>query len=133
MSLKKDGTKATTNISIPFNKGEFTATIVSSYSGRSAVLNLIGRLDNPMSDKKTCDNAEGLKKRNKQITDFKFHKIELIFLQFHFPPMRTSLENVLTLLLSRRIPHKKIELAKAMRIITKKDEVVVSNKGGVIL
>lgn len=109
-----DGTEtiALDDVNISFHKGEFTAIMGPSGSGKSTLLSLLGTLDKPTKGKITYDYEEVLKKRLKDIADFRFNEIGFIFQQFHLLPSLTSLENVLTPLFSRKVPYNKVERAK---------------------
>lgn len=113
-SFQGDGTQtiAVDNMTTTFNKGEFTAIMGPSGSGKSTLLSLLGTLDTPTKGTIIYDNEEVLKKRLKDIADFRFNEIGFIFQQFHLLPTLTSLENVLTPLFSRKVPYNKLDRAK---------------------
>jgi len=90
--LKNDRTKTL------FNIGKFIAIIRPSLNGKI-----------------THNNEKHLKKANKQITDFRFDKIGLIFEQNQLPAIKTSLEIVLFPLISQRISCKKVEHANEVQ------------------
>ncbi|MBD7986004.1 ABC transporter ATP-binding protein [Sporosarcina sp. Sa2YVA2] len=100
-------TNAIKNIDIIFRKEEFSAIVGSSGSGKSTLLSLLGTLDKPSEGTVLYDSHDIMKKRKKEIADFRFNEIGFIFQQFHLLPTLTALENVMTPLFSRKVPYNK--------------------------
>ena len=109
-----DGVKtdAIKNIDITFKKEEFSAIVGSSGSGKSTLLSLLGTLDKPSEGTVLYDGVDIMKKRKKEIADFRFNEIGFIFQQFHLLPTLTALENVMAPLFSRKVPYNKQRRAK---------------------
>ena len=105
-------TNAIKNIDITFKKEEFSAIVGSSGSGKSTLLSLLGTLDKPSEGTVLYDGIDIMKKRKKEIADFRFNEIGFIFQQFHLLPTLTALENVMAPLFSRKVPYNKQRRAK---------------------
>ncbi|MFC4617919.1 ABC transporter ATP-binding protein [Camelliibacillus cellulosilyticus] len=114
--FKGDGvvTMAVNNVSISFQKGEFTSIIGPSGSGKSTFLSLIGTLDQPTGGKILFDDQDVTKLSNKKLADFRFEEIGFIFQQFHLLPTLTALENVMAPLFARKVSYNKRERAEAL-------------------
>lgn len=100
-------TNAINNINVTFKKEDFTAIVGSSGSGKSTLLSLLGTLDKPSEGTVLYDSLDIMKKKKKDIADFRFNEIGFIFQQFHLLPTLTALENVMTPLFSRKVPYNK--------------------------
>lgn len=100
-------TNAINDINVTFRKEEFSAIVGSSGSGKSTLLSLLGTLDKSSEGTIQYDEVEIIKKRKKEIADFRFNEIGFIFQQFHLLPTLTALENVMTPLFSRKVPYNK--------------------------
>lgn len=105
-------TNAIKNIDITFKREEFSTIVGSSGSGKSTLLSLIGTLDKPSEGTVLYDGVDIMKKRKKEIADFRFDEIGFIFQQFHLLPTLTALENVMAPLFSRKVTYNKLKRAK---------------------
>ncbi|MEI5906684.1 ABC transporter ATP-binding protein [Bacillus spongiae] len=112
-TFKGDGieTNALENVSLELEEGEFVAIVGASGSGKSTLLSLLGSLDNPTSGDILYEGESLAKLNHKRLADFRFEHIGFIFQQFHLLPTLTSLENVLSPLLTRKVSFNKMERA----------------------
>jgi len=110
---KGDGveTRALSNVSIEFTKGEFVSIMGPSGSGKSTLLSIMGTLDQQTSGQLYFEdkliNGLGLD----ELADIRFKSIGFVFQQFHLLPTLTALENVLIPLFNRTIHFNKKERA----------------------
>lgn len=110
---KGDGveTRALSNVSIEFTKGEFVSIMGPSGSGKSTLLSIMGTLDQQTSGQLYFEdkliNGLGLD----ELADIRFNNIGFVFQQFHLLPTLTALENVLIPLFNRTIHFNKKERA----------------------
>ncbi|WP_222439457.1 ABC transporter ATP-binding protein [Sporosarcina sp. BP05] len=110
---KGDGveTRALSDVSIEFTKGEFVSIMGPSGSGKSTLLSIMGTLDQQTSGQLYFEdkliNGLGLD----ELADIRFNNIGFVFQQFHLLPTLTALENVLIPLFNRTIHFNKKERA----------------------
>lgn len=84
---------ALNQVSISFDKGEFTCVIGPSGSGKTTLLNMIGGLDKPSEGWVTvADQRIDLLSEN-QLIDFRLQHIGFVFQHFNLVPVLTAFEN----------------------------------------
>ena len=85
---------ALNDVSISFEKGEFTAIVGPSGSGKTTFLNSIGGLDSPTSGKVLIDKKEITGLSSNQLIDFRLKNIGFVFQSYNLIPVLTAKENV---------------------------------------
>lgn len=96
--------KALNNVSIDFEKGEFTAIIGPSGSGKTTFLNAIGGLDQPTSGKIIINNTDVTKLKENEMIDFRLNNIGFVFQAYNLIPVLTARENVEFIMLMQNKP-----------------------------
>jgi len=85
---------ALNDVSISFEKGEFTAIVGPSGSGKTTFLNSIGGLDSPTSGKVLIEKKEITGLSSNQLIDFRLKNIGFVFQSYNLIPVLTAKENV---------------------------------------
>jgi putative ABC transport system ATP-binding protein len=85
---------ATNNISVNFEKGEFSAIVGPSGCGKTTLLNLIGGLETPNSGEVIIDNSIITKLNSRALIDFRLRNIGFVFQAYNLIPVLTAKENV---------------------------------------
>ena len=85
---------ALNNVSISFEKGEFTAIVGPSGSGKTTFLNCIGGLDSPTSGKVMIEDKEITGLSSNELIDFRLRNIGFVFQSYNLIPVLTAKENV---------------------------------------
>ena len=86
---------ALTDISLSFDKGEFTAVWGPSGSGKTTLLNLIGTIDEPSSGKILINGDDVAKMSDNQKSEYRNNRIGFIFQNFNLIPVLNAVENVM--------------------------------------
>lgn len=84
---------AVNNVSISFEKGEFTALVGPSGSGKTTMLNLLGGLDQPTSGEVIVDGVRIDNLKSGQLTNFRLNNIGFVFQSYNLIPVLTAMEN----------------------------------------
>lgn len=82
------------DVSLEFERGEFTAIIGPSGCGKTTLLNLLGGLDLPSSGEVIIDGVNISKLKSKDIIDFRLKNIGFVFQAYNLVPVLTAKENV---------------------------------------
>jgi putative ABC transport system ATP-binding protein len=82
------------NVSLPIQKGEFTAIVGPSGSGKTTLLNCIGGLDQLTSGTITINNTNLTKLSDKELIQFRLNHIGFVFQAYNLIPVLTAAENV---------------------------------------
>ncbi|AXI99427.1 putative ABC transport system ATP-binding protein [Cyclonatronum proteinivorum] len=82
------------DVSISFEKGEFTSIVGPSGSGKTTLLNMLGGLDNPTSGTVEVDGQVITGMKDGALIDFRLHNIGFVFQHYNLIPVFTALENV---------------------------------------
>lgn len=98
------------DVSLSFDKGEFTAVWGPSGSGKTTLLNLIGTIDEPSSGKVLIHGEDVSKMSDNRKSEYRNKKIGFIFQNFNLIPVLNALENVM---LPLQIRNEKTRSAKA--------------------
>nr|NJM03401.1 ABC transporter ATP-binding protein [Desulfobacula sp.] len=98
------------DVSLSFDKGEFTAVWGPSGSGKTTLLNLIGTIDEPSSGKVLIHGEDVSKMSDNRKSEYRNQKIGFIFQNFNLIPVLNALENVM---LPLQIRNEKTRSAKA--------------------
>ena len=85
---------ALNNVSVSFEKGEFTAIVGPSGSGKTTFLNCIGGLDSPTSGKVMIEEKEITGLSSNELIDFRLRNIGFVFQSYNLIPVLTAKENV---------------------------------------
>ena len=85
---------ALNNVSVSFEKGEFTAIVGPSGSGKTTFLNSIGGLDSPTSGKVMIEEKEITGLSSNELIDFRLRNIGFVFQSYNLIPVLTAKENV---------------------------------------
>jgi len=84
---------AVNNVSLSFEKGEFTALVGPSGSGKTTMLNLLGGLDQPSSGEVIVDGVRIDNLKSGQLTNFRLNNIGFVFQSYNLIPVLTAMEN----------------------------------------
>ncbi len=84
---------AVNNVSLSFEKGEFTALVGPSGSGKTTMLNLLGGLDQPTSGEVIVDGVRIDNLKSGQLTNFRLNNIGFVFQSYNLIPVLTAMEN----------------------------------------
>ncbi|MCM2286368.1 MAG: ABC transporter ATP-binding protein [Desulfobacula sp.] len=98
------------DVSLSFDKGEFTAVWGPSGSGKTTLLNLIGTIDEPSSGKVLIHGEDVSKMSDNRKSEYRNKKIGFIFQNFNLIPVLNALENVM---LPLQIRNEKTRSAKS--------------------
>ena len=103
-------------VSFQVRKGEWVATMGSSGSGKSTMMNIIGCMDKPSIGEVILDGQDITKESQNSLTKIRREKIGLIFQQFHLIPYLTALENVMVAQYYHSIPDEQEALQALERV-----------------
>lgn len=112
------------DVSIEFNKGEFSTIVGPSGSGKTTLLNMIGGLDSPSKGKVWVDNHDISSFRENQLIDFRLRNIGFVFQAFNLIPVLTALENVSFIMQLQNRPAREIK-ERAIQVL---EEVGLADK-----
>ena len=85
---------ATSDVSLNFDKGEFTALVGPSGCGKTTLLNLIGGLDTPTSGEVFVEDIKLSTMSGRELIDFRLKNIGFVFQAYNLIPVLTARENV---------------------------------------
>jgi putative ABC transport system ATP-binding protein len=108
---------ALNNVTIAFEKGEFTAIIGPSGSGKTTFLNAIGGLDKPTSGEVFINHTDITKLSENELIDFRLQHIGFVFQSYNLIPVLTAKENVEFIMLLQEIPKQERE-KRAIQLLT---------------
>jgi putative ABC transport system ATP-binding protein len=86
--------QALDDITLSFEKAEFTAIVGPSGSGKTTLLNMIGGLDKPDSGKIMIGGEDITALSARKLVDFRLNNIGFVFQSYNLIPVLTALENV---------------------------------------
>jgi putative ABC transport system ATP-binding protein len=89
------GTRALNEVTLSFEKDEWTTIMGPSGSGKTTLLNIIGLLDMPTSGIVRIAGKEVTGVGQAGLTRLRRENVGLIFQQYHLVPYLTALENVM--------------------------------------
>lgn len=81
-------------IDLQISRGEFIVLLGPSGSGKTTTLNLLGGLDRPTSGQIIVDGEDVAAYSEKQLTQYRRHKVGFIFQFFNLIPTLSASENV---------------------------------------
>jgi len=85
---------AVNGISLRVDKGEFTAVIGPSGCGKTTLLNMIGGLDSITSGEILIGGIRIDSMSDRELTDFRLHRIGFVFQAYNLIPVLTARENI---------------------------------------
>ncbi len=91
------------DVSLSFDKGEFTAVWGPSGSGKTTLLNMIGTIDEPSSGTILINGKDVSKMSDNQKSDYRNNQIGFIFQNFNLIPVLSAVENVMLPLQIRNV------------------------------
>ena len=89
------GTRALNEVTLSFEKDEWTTIMGPSGSGKTTLLNIIGCLDQPTSGIVRIAGKEVTGVGQAALTRLRRENVGLVFQQYHLVPYLTALENVM--------------------------------------
>ena len=81
-------------INLTVEKGEFTAIVGTSGSGKSTMLHMLGGLDRPTTGKVMVDGKDIFSLSEEQLTIFRRRKIGFVFQSYNLVPVLNLYENI---------------------------------------
>ena len=81
-------------INLTVEKGEFTAIVGTSGSGKSTMLHVLGGLDRPTTGKVMVDGKDIFSLSEEQLTIFRRRKIGFVFQSYNLVPVLNLYENI---------------------------------------
>ncbi|MEX0680972.1 MAG: ABC transporter ATP-binding protein [Balneolales bacterium] len=96
-------------VSLTFEKGEFTSVQGPSGSGKTTFLNMIGGLDKPTSGVVTINGTTITGMKDRKLIDFRLHNIGFVFQAYNLIPVFTAYENVSFIMLLQNRDKDKIK------------------------
>ncbi len=81
-------------VDVTIARGDFVALRGASGTGKSTLLHLIGGLDTPNAGEIIFDGRNLATFSDRQLTDFRNHRVGFVFQAYHLLPELTALENV---------------------------------------
>ncbi len=115
---------ALNDVSLNFEKKEFTSIVGPSGSGKTTLLNILGGLDAPSSGTLEIAGKKVLSMKSSELVDFRLHHIGFVFQAYNLIPVLSALENVEFIMLLQGIP-KKERTDRAMQLL---DEVGLTGR-----
>jgi putative ABC transport system ATP-binding protein len=100
---------AVNDVSISFEKGEFTALVGPSGSGKTTMLNLLGGLDQPTSGEVIVDGVRIDNLSSGALTQFRLNNIGFVFQSYNLIPVLTAMENTEFIMSLLKWPREKRE------------------------
>jgi len=82
-------------VDLHLNKGEMTAIVGASGTGKTTLLHILGTLDRPTAGKLLYDEVEVLKKNDVELSAYRNRTVGFVFQFHHLLPEFTALENVM--------------------------------------
>ncbi|MCP3981947.1 MAG: ABC transporter ATP-binding protein [bacterium] len=82
------------DVSLAFERGEFTVVAGPSGSGKTSLLNLIGAIDLPTSGQVFLNDQDLTRLSDERLAQVRLEHIGFIFQQFNLVPVLTAAENV---------------------------------------
>ncbi len=115
----EDSFNALNDVSLSVKKGEFTAIMGTSGSGKSTFMNMLGTLDKPTSGSYFLDGQDMLNLNNDELARVRCEKIGFIFQGFNLISRTSALDNVCLPMIYKGVPEEeRIERAKwALKIV----------------
>ena len=92
--LEGEEVHAVRDISLTINRGRFVAIVGRSGSGKTTLLNLLAGLDTPTSGQVRFEGRDVSKMGEKEMTEFRRHRIGIVFQSFGLLPLLSAFENV---------------------------------------
>ncbi len=86
--------QALKNINFLVTKGDFTVLAGPSGSGKTTLLNLIGALDSPTAGNVFFEGVDISKKKPRELSSLRLHKLGFIFQAYNLIPVLTAIENI---------------------------------------
>jgi putative ABC transport system ATP-binding protein len=108
---------ALTNVSVEFERGEFTAIVGPSGCGKTTLLNMIGGLDTPTSGQVIVQGTDLSTLSPKALIDFRLHNIGFVFQDYSLLPVLTARENTEFIMQLQKRPRKEYR-ARSTALLT---------------
>ena len=126
---------ALTNISLEFEKGEFTAIVGPSGCGKTTLLNMIGGLDTPTTGQVIIQGTDLSTLSSKDLIEFRLHNIGFVFQAYHLIDELTVYENIETPLIYQDVKSSDrkamvADMLDRFQIVGKKDLFPTQLSGG---
>ena len=82
------------DVSLTVEEGEYVAIMGPSGSGKTTLMNIIGCLDRPTSGTYELAGENGLKLKDRELSDLRLKSIGFVFQSFQLMPRESAVENV---------------------------------------
>lgn len=112
------------DLSLDFEKGEFTTIVGPSGSGKTTLLNMIGGLDTPTRGQVLIDRTDISELGKGELIDFRLRNIGFVFQSYNLIPVLTAIENVSLIMELQNRDAKEIK-ERAVQVL---EEVGLSDK-----
>lgn len=86
--------RALDGVDLDLLRGEFVVLLGPSGSGKSTLLNILGGLDLPTSGTVVCGGRDLVRATERELTEFRRHKVGFVFQFYNLIPSLTARENV---------------------------------------
>lgn len=107
---------AVNDVSLTFEKGEFSAIVGPSGCGKTTYLNLLGGLETPTQGTVLVEGEDISKMSSTERTDFRLHNIGFVFQAYNLIPVMSAYENVAFIMELQQFPISAIE-ARVMELL----------------
>ncbi len=97
--------RALDRVTLGLQQGEFLGVVGSSGSGKSTLLNVMAGLDTPTSGRVEVESSSLYSMNRRQLSNYRAHKVGMIFQSFNLIGHYTALQNVEMSLLFNNTPH----------------------------
>jgi putative ABC transport system ATP-binding protein len=123
------------DVSLEFEKGEFTTVRGPSGSGKTTLLNMIGGLDKPSSGYVVIDGTRITGMKDSKLIEYRLNNIGFVFQAYNLIPVFTAYENVTFIMLLQKrnkqeMKERAEELLDAMGLKNKLDSRPKELSGG---
>ena len=124
---------AVNDIDLSIKKGQFTAIVGTSVSGKSTLMHLLGGVDDPTSGKVFIEGEDIFKLKDEKRSILRRRKIGFIFQEYNLIPILTVEENIVmpVLLDGNKVNKDEVdELLERLRLVDRRNHLPSQLSGG---